>query len=758
MKKIQLAPIIKLLIGLAASVLLTVAVYYGAINIGLSVAPAGFWHRELQGMVLAAGDSSELMDYAYLLKIPEQERTDRQQTLIEQYRERFDPANTNLRYTIQMDGQVLESTYDEAEGNMATRLRSDNIFVGTDAQLRQLEAYENYYRYGGVYDPYGFTVDEEGYEGVDITPSPRVTTYEDEATPEETPKPTPLPEQTETEDKSNEAEPKYIIISAEEYNALQKECYVQLGVAMYVVDIDHMAVDDVYHQVYLFAENIIINARDDGTKTLLCLCLGVLLVLALIVAAGKRDEEGNAIATGTGKLPWDVWLVLWCCAAVGIGVCAAFAVAIPANIAFEGVSYYDYDTGSVQWMFNEDSLRLLVGVAVAAAFVCVAALVGTVHSIAARVKVPGWWRKCLCGKLWLWCWKWCKKALLWCWKVCKGIWNGAVGLVKGVPMIWQAALVLGVVAIGELIFIAACVHSTWAAWGTVWTLVKCAIGLWLVLMLKRLHDGARVIADGDLTHRIGLKNLYGALRTHAEYLNRIGDGLSRSVDSQLRSERMKTELITNVSHDLKTPLTSIVNYVDLLKKENLTGTAGEYVEVLERQSARLKKLTEDLVEASKASSGALQVTTERANLHELMEQVQAEYGLRLADAMLTPIVRVPEGKAEVWADGKYVWRILDNLLGNVCKYAMPGTRVYLELTVQEETATLSVKNMSREPLNISAAELTERFVRGDASRNTEGSGLGLSIAQSLAKLMGGDVQITIDGDLFKAEVCLPLVK
>jgi signal transduction histidine kinase len=164
------------------------------------------------------------------------------------------------------------------------------------------------------------------------------------------------------------------------------------------------------------------------------------------------------------------------------------------------------------------------------------------------------------------------------------------------------------------------------------------------------------------------------------------------------------------------------------------------------------------VEASKASSGALNVTVERVDLAELLEQAQAEYAGRLMEHHLQPIVRVPDEDVMVWADGKYIWRILDNLLSNVCKYAMPNTRVYLELRTEDENAVLSVKNMSRESLNISAEELMERFVRGDASRNTEGSGLGLSIAQNLAKLIGGEVCITIDGDLFKADVLLPTAK
>lgn len=331
------------------------------------------------------------------------------------------------------------------------------------------------------------------------------------------------------------------------------------------------------------------------------------------------------------------------------------------------------------------------------------------------------------------------------------------GLVSGLPLVWKVAVILAAVAVVQGIC-AAQYESFYHVWG--W-LLGCVLYVLLILVsiqLKHLQKGAEIIADGDLEHRIDTRRMVLDLKRHGECLNRIGDGLSRSVDAQLRSERMKTELITNVSHDLKTPLTSIVNYVDLLKQEELQGTAQEYVEVLDRQSARLKKLTEDLVEASKASSGALQVTVERVHLHELLSQAQAEYGQRLQDAGLQVITREAKGGLDVWADGKYVWRILDNLLSNACKYAMPNTRVYLELSKEENKGILSVKNTSREPLNVSAQELMERFVRGDSSRSTEGSGLGLSIAQSLATLMGGEVKITIDGDLFKADVVLPLAE
>ena len=223
----------------------------------------------------------------------------------------------------------------------------------------------------------------------------------------------------------------------------------------------------------------------------------------------------------------------------------------------------------------------------------------------------------------------------------------------------------------------------------------------------------------------------------------------------MKSERLKTELITNVSHDIKTPLTSIVNYVDLLKKEDLPERAREYLAVLDRQSSRLKKLTEDLVEASKASTGNMSVSLQPLVVNEIILQAVGEYDEKLTAGKLEVIVSTFEGNLTAMADSRLLWRVLDNLLSNVCKYAMAGSRVYIDLGRNEGRVVLSMKNVSRDRLNISPDELMERFVRGDASRHTEGSGLGLNIARSLMELMGGTFSIAVDGDLFKAELTLP---
>ena len=621
--------------------------------------------------------------------------------------------------------------------------------IDPDEGFPEYFAYRN--EYGKIFDSdLNFIMYEDEYvNGYDMgepvpTPTPKPVTQSGMLPIAATPKPTATPKPRLVELKP---------LTDAEREGLYSACYEEYAVRGYVLA--DMTVEDGYSALY---DEVMDYAagRETYLQNAIGLGIGGLVLLAiLLVLAGKRNDEGEHIASGSGRLPWDVWFVGFCCLAVGAGA----LVFVAAEMVMEALYYRGLEV-------NVEFVDLAIKGCIAAAAVCVALVVGMLHSVAARVKVKGWWRSCLTWKLCVWLWKLCVKCLKWCWKLwlkiwgwCKGLLAGFGGAVKKIPLIWKAVVILGGIAVVQFMFFAMNTYDgSSVVVALLWNIVLFLLGIIICLMLKRLQEGARTIADGDLEHRIDTKNLYLDFKEHAECLNRIGEGLSHNVDARLRSERMKTELITNVSHDLKTPLTSIVNYVDLLKKEHLEGTAAEYVEVLDRQSARLKKLTEDLVEASKASSGALNVTVERLDLAELLEQAQAEYAGRLMEHHLQPIVRVPDGEVTVWADGKYVWRILDNLLSNVCKYAMPNTRVYLELRTESEAAVLSVKNMSRESLNVSAEELMERFVRGDASRNTEGSGLGLSIAQSLAKLMGGEVRLTVDGDLFKAEVVLPMEK
>ena len=239
----------------------------------------------------------------------------------------------------------------------------------------------------------------------------------------------------------------------------------------------------------------------------------------------------------------------------------------------------------------------------------------------------------------------------------------------------------------------------------------------------------------------------------ANEVNDIAGGLSNAINERLKSERLKTELITNVSHDIKTPLTSIINYVDLLKKENIQGEkANEYLNILDNKSQRLKKLTDDLVEASKASSGAIKLNMETLNVNELIKQVSGEFEDRFKLRRLEEIISFPEKDTYIKADSRYLYRVLENMYSNIAKYAMEGTRVYVDITEQENNIYIKLKNVSKQKLNISTDELMQRFVRGEASRNTEGSGLGLSIAKSLTELQNGKFNIYLDGDLFKVTI------
>lgn len=274
-----------------------------------------------------------------------------------------------------------------------------------------------------------------------------------------------------------------------------------------------------------------------------------------------------------------------------------------------------------------------------------------------------------------------------------------------------------------------------------------------------LREGLGYIAAGDLEYKIDLSTLQGDNLEMAEAVNRVGEGLQKAVEKSMKDERMRAELITNVSHDIKTPLTSIINYVDLLKRENIENPMFEnYIRILDMKSQRLKQLTEDLVEASKVSSGNIELHMARIQIQELLQQAYGETEEKFRKKELEIIFNSVEQPAVIWADGRQLWRIYENLLNNIAKYALANTRVYIDLQIIDENAVLTFKNISEQALNISADELTERFTRGDSSRTTEGSGLGLSIAKSLTEMQKGTFEIYLDGDLFKVTLAFELLQ
>ena len=285
------------------------------------------------------------------------------------------------------------------------------------------------------------------------------------------------------------------------------------------------------------------------------------------------------------------------------------------------------------------------------------------------------------------------------------------------------------------------------------------IGFWIYTYLwilgkanemTKIQKALKSIYEGDININLNEKELSGVLKEMAIYVNDIAGGFSNAVEASIKSERMKTELITNVSHDIKTPLTSIINYVDLLKKENIKNEkAKEYLEVLEVKSQRLKKLIEDLIEASKASSGNIKLEKQLININELIKQVTGEFEDKFKNKNLEVIIDYLKEDVKILADNRYIYRIIENLYSNISKYALENSRVYVDIKKYDSKVNIAIKNISKERLNISEEELMQRFVRGDSSRNTEGSGLGLSIATSLTELQGGKFNIYLDGDLFK---------
>lgn len=296
-------------------------------------------------------------------------------------------------------------------------------------------------------------------------------------------------------------------------------------------------------------------------------------------------------------------------------------------------------------------------------------------------------------------------------------------------------------------------------WGYFWILTTfICIGVYVtcarwILGYRKIEEGIEHISNGETDYQISKKYMPKGLEKSADSLNNISWAVAASAQKQIKAERFRTELITNVSHDLKTPLTSVVNYVDLLSAEPMESEKRkEYIEVLQRQSSRLKKLLFDLVEASKASTGNINTVIEPTNISTLLNQAAGEYTDKARKRGLEISMDLPENDIYLNTDGRLLWRVFDNLLSNACKYSMPGTRIYMSRQKEENRRSVTFKNISKDRLNISADELMERFVRGDSSRNTEGSGLGLSIAQSLTEILGGKLEISIDGDLFKAIV------
>lgn len=453
------------------------------------------------------------------------------------------------------------------------------------------------------------------------------------------------------------------------------------------------------------------------------LILGVILFCAGLVylcwSAG-RANDGSIRPGGLNILPLDLYAI--------VGFIAVWLL-------------WDVFGDVLSWVDNEGphlgnlslaGVNLLGIVIIALGFLC---------AVSAQLKCQNfyWWHHSAIG--------WLVNQLL---RFTRFLWRGCSALLRLLPIMWQWVLIAFLMALSMLLsFILAWNHSGGLVLLFAVILVCSIIVLYSAYAFGALIRGIHRMNEGDLEHKIPTRFLYGNFLDFAVELNSLSETAKIAAENETRSERMKSELITNVSHDIKTPLTSIINFVDLLRKPHSPEQAEMYLEVVSRQSQRMKKLIEDLMELSKASSGSTSVNIISIDAVETVNQALGEFSDKLEAARLEPVFRHPDAPVYIRSDGRLTWRVLSNLLSNAVKYAMPDTRLYIDLMQVEETVLLSLKNISRQALNISSDELLERFVRGDVSRGSEGSGLGLNIAKSLMELQGGTFELLLDGDLFK---------
>ena len=507
---------------------------------------------------------------------------------------------------------------------------------------------------------------------------------------------------------------KYICLAEKISDDIQSYSYMQKGNSQLIVTVNVPVYSAYVKDIYFYAECLVdaaMNYKSNIVEITLLYAAGLLICLIYIFwSAGYIPHREKPVARGLHAIPFDLYLVLSVLAGIG---CAGM-------------------------MCTYDELFIMLGC-------CGLVFIGLffIYTLPVRIRA----KKLRSNNLITYLCRAVKKAV--------SVTNEAT---RSRLAIAVCVLIFVAITICEIIAFLIFNDTDAATITLLIAIVEIPLIIAALVVLTALHNGARAISKGDITYRIDKSFLIGPFRRHAEYLNSINDAVNRAVDERMRSESLKTELITNVSHDLKTPLTSIVNYIDLLKKTDVTDSkALEYIEVIDRQSQRLKKLTVDIVEASKAATGNVEVKLEKTALNVMLLQTHGEYSEKLEEKNLSLVDEIPEKEIFITADGRLLWRVIDNLMNNICKYSMPGTRVYLTLWENNGRAFISFRNISKNKLNITPENLTERFVRGDSSRNTEGSGLGLSIAKSLTEIMGGRLSIIIDGDLFKVTLAFPSI-
>ena len=484
-----------------------------------------------------------------------------------------------------------------------------------------------------------------------------------------------------------------------------------------------------------------------------CLVLFAALAVYLCMAAGRKPGAEEIRPGGLNCIPLDIYLAAVVLGAAGYVFCAA-----------EGLGY-----------FIQQSMLTFLSIYGYGLYAWCLLFVGFCFACAAQFKTPNfyWWRHSVTGLCWriaVWCWHfgwkclgWAYKILWtvtiglvgWAWKTIKKFFSWLIGWVRKLygllPLSWQ--WLVGGLLVGGCTFPGLLWDSSLLLF------ISFAIALAVVIYSANVYatllEAAKRMRGGDLEIKVDEKLMIGGFKDMAQELNGLSDVVMVAAQKQMRSERMRTELITNVSHDIKTPLTSIINYVDLLQKPHSPEDAQTYLEVLSRQSNRMKRLIDDLIELSKASTGNITVNLTTMDAVETVNQALGEFTDKLEAAHLMPVFRAPKEPLYIHADGRLAWRAMSNLLSNAAKYAQPDTRLYVDMVAVDGKVCISFKNISRDSLNISADELMERFVRGEASRSQEGSGLGLNIAKSMMELQHGALELLVDGDLFKATLIFP---
>ena len=458
--------------------------------------------------------------------------------------------------------------------------------------------------------------------------------------------------------------------------------------------------------------------------------VGLLVILIwLTIVAGRSVENEEIELNRFDRVKTEIGAALvvavWGCLLAVLGSALdSFAMREAGNTGSYG-GMYIYWTSPYVW----------ICVCAIAAVTCSAFLIGWL-SLVRRIKAKTLWENSIL--------RWMLRAIR----------NGASWMIAYVPSRWKKLLLFAVFLLTQWLMM-----TREAVLVLIGLAAQVAAAVYLVRQefgQKQIRDGVKKIAEGEVDYKIPTEELKGDAKETAEQINKIGEGLDAALDEILKNERLKTDLITNVSHDIKTPLTSIINYIDLLKRENFEDPkVREYLDVLEAKAQRLKTLTEDVVEASKVSSGNVNLQYMNLDLAEMIQQTSGEFSEKFEKRNLHEVLSLPKEPAIIRADSQRMWRVIENIYNNAAKYAMEGTRIYADLKVEEKTVVFSLKNISEQQLNISADELTERFVRGDLSRSTEGSGLGLSIAKNITELMHGTFEIYLDGDLFRVTITMP---